>query len=41
MLKSYKELRQIDVRPYCEERDGLLYLNWAKCIDETRCQSIR
>lgn len=33
MLKPYNELRKIDVRPYCEERDGLLYLNWAKCID--------
>ncbi len=33
MLKSYEELRKIDVRPYCEERDGMLYLNWAKCID--------
>lgn len=33
MLKPYKELRQVDVKPYCEERDGLLYLNWAKCID--------
>lgn len=33
MLKSYTELRQVDVRPYCEERDGMLYLNWAKCID--------
>lgn len=33
MLKSYKELREIDVRPYCEEREGLLYLNWAKCVD--------
>lgn len=33
MLKSYKELRKVDVRPYCEERDGMLYLNWAKCID--------
>ncbi len=32
MLKSYEELRKIDVRPYCEERDGMLYLNWAKCI---------
>lgn len=32
MLKSYKELREVDVRPYCEERDGMLYLNWAKCI---------
>lgn len=33
MLKSYAEMRNIDVVPYCEERDGLLYLNWAKCID--------
>lgn len=33
MLKSYEELRQVDVTPYCEERDGLSYLNWAKCID--------
>lgn len=33
MLKGYDELRQIDVTPYCEERDGIKYLNWAKCID--------
>lgn len=33
MLKSYEELRQIDVKPYCKPRDGFLYLNWAKCID--------
>lgn len=37
MLKSYDELRKIDVRPYCDERkegkDALTYLNWAKCID--------
>lgn len=32
MLKSYDELRQIDVTPYCEERDGFKYLNWARCI---------
>lgn len=32
MLKSYEELRKIDVKPHCEERDGMLYLNWAKCI---------
>lgn len=32
MLKSYEEMRKIDVRPYCEEREGMLYLNWAKCI---------
>lgn len=33
MLKSYEEMRRIDVRPFCEEREGKLYLNWAKCID--------
>lgn len=33
MLKSYEEMRKIDVRPYCEERDGMIYLNWAKCVD--------
>lgn len=32
-LKGYEELRKVDVRPYCEEREGLTYLNWAKCID--------
>lgn len=33
MLKSYNELRQIDIKPFCEQRDGFHYLNWAKCID--------
>ena len=33
MLKSYDELRKVDVSPYCEERDGMSYLIWAKCID--------
>lgn len=33
MLKSYEELRKIDVKPYCKKRDGLDYLNWAKCIE--------
>lgn len=32
MLKSYEELRKIDVKPYCKKRDGLDYLNWATCI---------
>lgn len=32
-LKSYDEMRKIDVSPYCESRDGMTYLNWAKCID--------
>lgn len=36
MLKSYEEMRQVDVTPYCEEREGVLYLNWAKCIDLLR-----
>lgn len=36
MLKSYDELRKIDVKPYCEQRDGYDYLNWAKCIDLLR-----
>lgn len=33
MLKPYEVMREIDVTPYCEERDGMAYLNWAKCID--------
>lgn len=33
MLKSYDELRRIDVSKYTEERDGIQYLNWAKCVD--------
>ena len=42
MLKSYNELRKIDVLPYCEERETknergkvvkVPYLNWAKCKD--------
>ena len=37
MLKSYDELRKIDVRPYCdirkEGKEEIAYLNWAKCID--------
>lgn len=32
-LKDYDELRKIDVTPYCEDREGMAYLNWAKCID--------
>lgn len=33
MLKSYDELRKIDVTKHCDLRDGIPYLNWAKCID--------
>ena len=36
MLKSYDELVKVDVAPYCEEREGFLYLNWARCIDLLR-----
>ena len=36
MLKSYEEMRKIDVTPFCEEREGMLNLNWAKCIDLLR-----
>lgn len=36
MLKSYDELRKIDVSKYTEKRDGFDYLNWAKCIDLLR-----
>lgn len=40
MIKSYAEMRKIDVSPYCEERDAkddrgravkVKYLNWARC----------
>ena len=31
MLKSFNEMRQIDVSPYVEQRDGVDYLNWARC----------
>lgn len=33
MLKSYDELRQIDVSPWCEKRDNADYLPYNKCID--------
>lgn len=42
MLKSFNELRKIDVLPYCEKRETkdergkkieVPYLNWAKCKD--------
>jgi len=31
MLKTYAEMRAIDVSPYVEKRDGNDYLNWAMC----------
>ena len=33
MLKTYDELRKIDVSKYCDDRDGALYLPYNKCID--------
>lgn len=33
MLKPYDELVKVDVSEYTDQRDGLDYLNWAKCID--------
>ena len=33
MLKSYDELRKIDVTPFCKNRDGASYLPWAKCVE--------
>lgn len=32
-LKSYEELRKIDVSEWVEKRDGADYLNWAKVVD--------
>ena len=31
MLKSFNEMRKIDVSPYVEKRDNIDYLNWARC----------
>lgn len=36
MLKPYSELRKVDISRYCMEREGIKYLNWAKCIDILR-----
>lgn len=33
MLKSYDEMRKIDVSKWVEKRDGAEYLNWAKVVD--------
>lgn len=33
MLKSYEELRKIDVSKWVEKRDNADYLNWAKVVD--------
>ena len=31
MSKTFNEMRKIDVTPYVEQRDGVDYLNWARC----------
>ena len=31
MIKTYAEMRKIDVTPFVEKRDGNDYLNWAMC----------
>lgn len=31
-MKNWNEMRSVDVVPYCENRDGILFLNWAMCI---------
>ena len=36
MLKPYDELRQVDVTPYTEKRDGADYLPYNQCIDLLR-----
>ena len=33
MLKSFNEMRQIDVTPYIKKRDGADYLPWATVVD--------
>lgn len=33
MLKSYDEMRKIDVSKWTDKRDGAEYLNWAKVVD--------
>lgn len=31
MLKTFEEMRKVDVSQYVEKRDGVDYLNWARC----------
>lgn len=31
MKKTFAEMRKIDVSPYVEKREGVDYLNWARC----------
>lgn len=32
-LKKYKDLIKVDISKSIEKRDGMEYLNWAKCVD--------
>jgi len=32
MLKPYSELSKLNIDEYLSERDGLKYLNWARCV---------
>ena len=31
MIKTFNEMRKVDVTPFVEKRDGHDYLNWARC----------
>ena len=33
MLKSYEELRKLDLSQYIEKRDDIDYINWARVVD--------
>ena len=33
MIKSFNELRTVDVSPYIKQRDGADYLPWATVVD--------
>lgn len=35
-MKSYEEMRKVDVKPFCKERDGITYLPWARCVELLR-----
>lgn len=31
MNKTFEQMRAVDISPYVEKRDGIEYLNWARC----------
>lgn len=33
MLKSFNEMRKVDISKYVKERDGASYLPWSACVD--------